>query len=321
GITNPNRIYAGKELVMPTTTNSPGTTTTTSYTVKAGDTLASIATKLGTTVTAIATANGITNPNRIYAGKELVMPTTTNSPGTTTTSYTVKAGDTLASIAAKLGTTVTAIATANGITDTNVVYVGTRLTIGTSVEPAVAPGATGSSGTYSVVAGDTMAGIAGRFGLTASQLASLNNLGDPNRIQVGQVLEVPGAAGFVCPVPGGDFFNDWGFPRSGGRYHEGTDIFATRGSSVLAPVDGFVHQIVGTVGGIQFRLDGDDGHRYIGTHMDGFGAAGKVRAGEVIGYVGDSGNAIGSRPHLHFEILIDRTANTNPYPYLTEACR
>lgn len=98
-------------------------------------------------------------------------------------------------------------------------------------------------------------------------------------------------------------------------------MFAPRGTPVLAPVSGFVHQIEGTIGGIQFRLEGDNGNRYIGTHMDSFGKSGKVVAGEVIGYVGDSGNAKGSNPHLHFEIALNRTETVNPYPYLVPACK
>ncbi len=290
------------------------------YTVERGDTLSGIAAQHGVTTADLASANGITNPDRIYVGQHLTIPGS-GSTSPTATTYVVESGDTLASIARRLGTTVEAIAAANGITNPNLVYVGTQLTISDApITPSTAPGS-GGSGTHTVTAGETLSGIAARYGTTAAQLASANGLGDPNKIRSGQVLEVPGSRGFVCPVPGGDFFNDWGFPRSGGRYHVGTDLFAPRGTPVLAPVSGYVHQIVGTIGGIQFRLEGNDGHRYIGTHMDSFGKGGEVRAGEVIGYVGDSGNARGSRPHLHFEIILDRATNTNPYPYLQEACR
>jgi murein DD-endopeptidase MepM/ murein hydrolase activator NlpD len=81
-----------------------------------------------------------------------------------------------------------------------------------------------------------------------------------------------------------------------------------------------VRQVVGTIGGYQFNLQGDDGVLYIGSHMDRFGASGRVHAGEIIGYVGDSGNAEGSRPHLHFEVHPDGGAAVNPYPALAKAC-
>lgn len=116
------------------------------------------------------------------------------------------------------------------------------------------------------------------------------------------------------------FLQRLGIPRSGGRFHEGNDLFAPRGTPVVASVAGTVYHIVGSIGGKQYRLDGDDGNRYIGTHMEAFGVDGRVSAGDVIGYVGDSGNALGSSPHLHFEIQINRTTSINPYPILLEAC-
>ena len=129
-------------------------------------------------------------------------------------------------------------------------------------------------------------------------------------------MTVPASA-WVCPVVSSRYFNDWGFPRSGGRFHQGNDLFAPRGTEVRAPVSGFVELKSGVVGGLQFWLTGDDGRTYIGTHLDGFALAGDVPAGAVMGYVGDSGNAVGSDPHLHFEILVDG-APINPYPILSE---
>ncbi len=81
-------------------------------------------------------------------------------------------------------------------------------------------------------------------------------------------------------------------------------------------MSGVVTQKTGTAGGHQFELLGDDGNLYLGSHMDSFGAAGRVSAGTVIGYVGDSGNAIGSDPHLHFQIHPDGGIAANPYPSL-----
>src|SRR3546814_10620424 len=77
--------------------------------------------------------------------------------------------------------------------------------------------------------------------------------------------------------------NDWGFPRSGGRFHEGNDLFAPRGTPFVAVVSGTVVQTTGRIGGKQVKLAGDDGVSYYGTHLDGFGASGRVNAGDVIG--------------------------------------
>lgn len=287
-----------------------------SYVVNPGDSLSKIADEFDTSVSALAEANDISNPDRIFIGQELLIPgIDTAEPGAGT--HIVQRGDTLDSIARKHGTTAAVIAAANGITNPGLIYVGTQLRL-TPVESTFAPEQT-SQTSYVVAPGDTLGGIAARYGTTVARLVQLNNIANPNFIKAGAILTVEGA-GWVCPVPGATFFNDWGFPRSGGRFHEGNDLFAPRGTPVLAPVSGTLTQVVGTIGGYQFRLEGDDEHLYIGTHLDRFGKDGRVLAGEVVGYVGDSGNARGSRPHLHFEILADGENTVNPYPTLSEAC-
>ncbi|MFC4712807.1 LysM peptidoglycan-binding domain-containing protein [Planococcus dechangensis] len=129
-ITNYNLIRVGQVLVIPgTTPPPPPPATTVKYTVKAGDTLYSIASKYNTTVSAIATANKITNVNLISVGQVLIIPTKAAPPPATSIKYTVKAGDTLYSIARTYNTTVTAIATANKITNVNSISVGQVLII------------------------------------------------------------------------------------------------------------------------------------------------------------------------------------------------
>lgn len=129
-ITNYNLIRVGQVLVIPgTTAPTPPPATTVKYTVKAGDTLYSIASKYNTTVAAIASANKITNTNLISVGQVLIIPVKQAPPPVTTVKYTVKAGDTLYSIAKKYNTTVTAIAKANNITNVNSIRVGQVLII------------------------------------------------------------------------------------------------------------------------------------------------------------------------------------------------
>jgi murein DD-endopeptidase MepM/ murein hydrolase activator NlpD len=175
-----------------------------------------------------------------------------------------------------------------------------------------------------VQSGQTLGSIAGRYGVSSRSIADANGISDPNRIRVGQTLTIPGSGGsggggFVCPVPGATFFNDWGFPRSGGRSHAGTDLFAPRGTPVRAPASGLVEVANGAIGGKQFRLTTPAGVLFFGSHLDDFGATGQVRAGDVIGYVGDTGNARGSRPHLHFEVHPSGTA-VNPFPLVHSSC-
>ncbi|MGZ5383927.1 MAG: LysM peptidoglycan-binding domain-containing protein [Acidimicrobiia bacterium] len=281
-----------------------------SYVVKRGDTLSGIARELDTSVAALAETNGISNPNRIYVGQELVIPGSM--------AYIVQAGDTLEKVARKTGTTVAVLAEANGITNPNLLYIGTQLQL--TLPNHTFQADTGSATTHVVQSGDTLGAIAARYQTTVSSLVELNRIANPNLIRLGSTLVVD-AGGWLCPVPDGTFFNDWGFPRSGERFHEGNDIFAPRGTPILAPVSGTLVQVVGNVGGNQFNLEGDDGNLYIGSHMEQFSKDGYVHAGETIGYVGDSGNAVGSRTHLHFEIHAAGENPVNPYPTLAEACR
>jgi murein DD-endopeptidase MepM/ murein hydrolase activator NlpD len=130
----------------------------------------------------------------------------------------------------------------------------------------------------------------------------------------------PPSSGFVCPVRPSSFVNSWGAPRSGGRTHKGVDMMAPIGTPAVAPVSGTVQHRGNTIGGLSYHLYGDDGNYYYGTHLSAYGQGGRVSAGTVIGYVGDTGNAAGI-PHLHFEIHIGGAGNAiNPYPTVRAAC-
>ena len=98
---------------------------------------------------------------------------------------------------------------------------------------------------------------------------------------------------WLCPVAGAHAFgNDYGDSRSGGRRHAGNDILASRGTPIVAPVAGTVSFRSVSLGGRSFFLEGVDGNEYFGTHLSGYaGGSRSVSAGEVIGYVGDDGNA------------------------------
>jgi peptidoglycan LD-endopeptidase LytH len=157
----------------------------------------------------------------------------------------------------------------------------------------------------------------------AAAAAAAPTTAAPTRTTAPTTVPAPAAAtgDWVCPVQGPRAFsNDYGAPRGGGRSHMGNDILAPKGTPVVANVSGVVTQRDGAVSGLAYFLAGDDGNRYFGAHLDSFGASGRVSAGTVIGKVGNTGDAAGGPPHLHFEIHPGGSGYTNPYPTLTKYC-
>jgi murein DD-endopeptidase MepM/ murein hydrolase activator NlpD len=135
-----------------------------------------------------------------------------------------------------------------------------------------------------------------------------------------------------------NFWDSWAARRSGGRSHKGIDIMSPRGTEILAVADGTVTAFGSQhLSGYFVQLDHGEGWTTTYMHLnndtlgtdDGQGGSwtaiaptltvgDEVRAGEVIGYVGDSGNAEGTQPHTHFEIRTDGE-KTNPYSFLKDA--
>jgi len=134
-------------------------------------------------------------------------------------------------------------------------------------------------------------------------------------------------AGFVClfdqPFR---YVNDWGNSRSGGRTHKGTDVVASYGQSVKAVASGTILKRNSDLGGISLWLDADNGTSYYYAHLsgyaDGLSDGSRVSVGQVIAHNGDSGNAKGGVPHVHFQIHPGGRGNppVNPYPTLVEHC-
>jgi murein DD-endopeptidase MepM/ murein hydrolase activator NlpD len=297
-----------------------------SYRVRPGDTLSGIAQRHGTSVSALMRENGLTNPDRVRAGTTLKLP----SSGATaragapaaggSTHHVVRPGETLSAISRQYGVSVPQLVEWNGLRDSATVWAGSRISV---KGPAAVNVATVSGPrTHRVARGEALSTIAGRYGVSVAALAAANGITDPNRIRAGATLTVPGGGGgWQCPVTGPvRFVNDYGVGKPGGRFHDGIDIYAPRGTRVVAPVAGRVEQARGQRAGLQFVLRGDDGHTYLGTHLDSFGASGRVRAGDVLGTVGSTGNARGTPPHLHFEIHLNGTQLVNPHPSLRAAC-
>jgi murein DD-endopeptidase MepM/ murein hydrolase activator NlpD len=129
---------------------------------------------------------------------------------------------------------------------------------------------------------------------------------------------------YACPVePPYSYVDTWGASRSSGRHHEGTDIMAPHGAKELAYTDGVISsEHTNSLGGTVLWLDGDNGDQYYYAHLSGYAVpqGTRVRAGQHIAYVGNTGDARYTAPHLHFEVHPGGGGPVNPYPYVKRVC-
>lgn len=217
-----------------------------------------------------------------------------------------------------------------------------------AVPTASAATCTGAS--YQVVRGDSWSVIASRHGTTMASLLAANGASATQLIHPGQTLCLPAGVGALptttapattvpptvpgstttapppvtlaqFPVQGNCWFTDtWGAPRSGGRTHQGVDIIARANQYVYAAADGTLTRkyvdTPGALAGNGWRLTTADGTYFFYAHFSAFApnlAVGStVKAGQVIGFIGQTGNA--GTPHLHFEIHPGGGAAVNPTP-------
>ena len=162
-------------------------------------------------------------------------------------------------------------------------------------------------------------------GVLTQQQADLMGLGTGAVPQT--AVQTPTAGGPVTlerfPVQGQCFFGDtWHAARGGGRKHEGTDFIAAQGKFLYAVVDGTVSKLYwdqpGRLSGNGLRIEKADGTYYTYLHLysfaPGIAVGTKVKAGDVIGFVGTTGSS--ATPHLHFEIHPGGGPAVNPYPYV-----
>jgi murein DD-endopeptidase MepM/ murein hydrolase activator NlpD len=139
-------------------------------------------------------------------------------------------------------------------------------------------------------------------------------------------MVVPGGGRVACLMEAPySYVDTWGAPRSGGRRHQGTDVMAPYRARVYAYTDGTIsRESTNTYGGITLYLQGDNGAEYYYAHLSGYAVAAgtRVKAGQLIAYNGQSGNARYTAPHVHFEVHPGGPGSSpvNPYPYVRQAC-
>jgi murein DD-endopeptidase MepM/ murein hydrolase activator NlpD len=159
-----------------------------------------------------------------------------------------------------------------------------------------------------------------RPALTAKQKLE-RALGKRERDWAARLLATPG---YAFPVAGKhDFTDTFGAPRADVPVHIGNDVFAAFGTPIVAVADGRLYR-VGTlhISGNRLWLRDTKGYRYFYAHLSDFAAAAyngaDVHAGEVIGFVGNTGDAEPTPPHLHFEVHMPDGAVVDPNPYLNK---
>ena len=187
-ISNPDYLQVGQ--VLTVTGDSSNDSSASTYVVQLGDSLSLIAQRYGTTVSELQSLNNISNPDYLQVGQIIIISGTPNNGPTPSSTYIVQRGDTLSNIAYRYNTTVSDLQSLNDISNPDFLQVGQVIKI--NGEASNIPEQTSQ---YTVQPGDSLSVIAQRFRTTISELQSLNDISNPDYLQIGQVLTVPGDSG------------------------------------------------------------------------------------------------------------------------------
>jgi murein DD-endopeptidase MepM/ murein hydrolase activator NlpD len=163
-----------------------------------------------------------------------------------------------------------------------------------------------------------------RSDIAVSLQAISNRIALP--FQITRLSQQPETKQLPVPIYGVSLeeINDtWGAARAEGRTHEGVDIFAEQGTPVFSATRGYVTELnIGDRGGTNIMIIGPGGLYYYYAHLsriaNGIEPGTYVTQDTVLGFVGNSGNASGTPPHLHFGIYPEMWEAVNPYPQLID---
>ena len=142
-------------------------------------------------------------------------------------------------------------------------------------------------------------------------------------VLLARLLTSPSPSIVGIPVEGvrkSQIRDSWGAARSEGRSHQGVDIFAKRGTPVISATEGIVLNLgTNRLGGQIVRVLGPAGQVHYYAHLDHYGSydsGDAVRSGDVLGYVGNTGNARSTPSHLHYGVYDPQRGPVNPWPLL-----
>ena len=323
------RVDAGSERRACATAGAP------TYTVASGDSWFSVATASGITTAALVNANGATATAVLHPGDVLCLPNGVASPASTSqggcaTKHVVVRGDSWFAISRAVGVSLNGLLEANNASATTVIRPGAEVCLPAGAAPASAAAAVTARSCVSqraVAAGESWYVISRSTGVPIDALVAANNASRSSPIHPGQNLclpevgfgrDLPSVLLHALPVRGAcRFANSWQATRSGGRLHAGVDLISPAGTPVVAAANGTLTRQTtgGARSGNAWWLTTSTGTYFFYAHLasfsNGLSVGSSVQAGDVIGSVGSTGNAVS--PHLHFEIHPGGGGAVNPY--------
>ena len=202
GLRSPQDLWAGSRIQVPGAGGSnPGSG---NYTVKPGETLSEIAERYGTSVQRLMQLNGLRSAQDLWACSRIQVPGAGSAPtstGARTTTvnanYTVKQGETLSELAERYGTSVQRLMELNNLGSAQDLWAGSRIQVPvtrTAAAPKPKPAVNKNATQHKVQSGETLSVIAQRYGVSMQNLIAINNISNPNQVEVGQTLKLLGTA-------------------------------------------------------------------------------------------------------------------------------